>query len=396
MIEPHKRVKSIDFLRGLVMILMPLDHVRDFLSNSIYSPFDIAHTTPSLFFTRVVVNFCAPVFIFLAGTSMFLWKSTGKDTKTVSFFLFTRGLLLILFELTIIRIVWAFNFDLAFQLCQIFWAIGWCMIFLSGIIFLPYWLIATLGGIIVAFTDFLSKIAPTAWGAFSGLYKILHGPGETQIHLFYNKVTLQIEDPLLPWIGVMALGYVFGKLYTFETAKRIKGLLIIGFSSIVAFVVLRYINVYRNPDVWHTQKNLIFTIMDFIKSQKYPASLDYLLFYLGFSVLLLAAFEKAQGKIAEFFITYGKVPLAYYVVHVFLIHTITVILALFTYGTASFLFSNHCLIGGIGADFPKGYGYSVPILYVIWIFAVLSLYPFCKWYRSIKEKYRNIKIFKYI
>jgi uncharacterized membrane protein len=378
------------------MILMPLDHIRDFLSNSLYSPFDIAHTTPALFFTRVVVNFCAPVFIFLAGTSMFLWKSSGKDTKTVSFFLFTRGLLLILFELTIIRTVWAFNFDLAYQLCQIFWAIGWCMISLSAIIFLPYWLIATLGGIIVTFTDFLSKIAPSARGAFSGLYKILHGPGEAHVSLFSNKVTLQIEDPLLPWIGVMALGFVFGKLYTYDVAKRVKGLLVIGFSAIAAFVVLRYFNIYGDPYIWQNQKNLIFTIMDFIKSQKYPASLDYLLFYLGFSVLLLAVFEKAKGRFAEFFITYGKVPLGYYVVHVFLIHTIAVVLAYFTYGTATFLFNNDILIGFYGPTFPIGYGYSVPVLYAIWVSVVLALYPYCKWYRGIKEKHRDIKILKYL
>jgi len=259
------RIKSIDFLRGIAMVLMPLDHVRDFLSNSTYSPFDLDHTTPSLFFTRFLVNFCAPIFIFLAGTSMYLWESKGIEKRKVSFFLFTRGLLLIFLEFTIIRCVWAFNFDFSFILGQIFGAIGWSMIALSILIKLPYWLVIVFGSLIVILHNLLDKILPAAWGAFSWLFKILHGPGEAQIHLFDNKFILQIEDPIMPWIGVIALGYAFGKIFTFEEKRRRKYLGLLSGFLFMVFIVIRLINIYGNPLPWHDYKSSMLTIMSFIK-----------------------------------------------------------------------------------------------------------------------------------
>jgi uncharacterized membrane protein len=394
---PHKktRIKSIDFLRGIVMILMPLDHIRDFMSNSLYSPTNISHTTVGLFFTRYLANYCAPIFIFLAGTSMYLWHQKIQSTKKVSAFLFSRGLFLILLELTIIRTVWAFNFDLNFELCQIFWAIGFSMIFLSVIIYLPYFWIFSIGIIIVAGHNLLDYVHLNTTGPFTWLFQVLHGPAETQIH-FFKKLTFQIEDPLLPWIGVMSLGYIFGKLYTFEWKKRRNYLWLIGLISITCFVILRLMNNYGNHLPWSVQKNGLFTFMSFINCEKYPPSLAFLLMYLGIAILSLILLEKITGKIADFFITFGKVPLAYYVVHVFYVHLIAVILALITYGQASWLFGNHCLIGGITDKFPQGYGYGLPIIYLIWFFVVITLYPFCKWYGNFKLKHKNIKFLRYI
>jgi len=390
-----QRIKSIDFLRGLVMLLMPLDHVRDFLSNSLFSPTNLQHTTVALFFTRAIVNFCAPVFIFLAGLSMFILKSRGRSTKEISFFLFTRGLLLIFFELTIIRTVWTFNFDLSFELLQIFWAIGCCMIALSAIIFLPYYLIAILSGLILLSSDFFSMLNATSFGSFSWLYKILFGPGETQIHLF-QKITLQIEDPIFAWIGVISLGFVMGKIFILEPIKRRKMLLLFAFIFTTIFITIRFFNFYGNPAPWMEQKNLIFTIMSFLKVEKYPPSFDYIMLFLALALWVLWLMDKKDNKVTNFFITYGKVPLSYYVLHVFLIHLIAVILSYITYGKASWLFENHNLIGGITDAFPKGYGYNLATLYFIWIIVILMLYPFCRWYGSIKQKYKQIKFLKYI
>ncbi len=391
----RQRLKSIDLLRGIAMILMPLDHIRDFLSNSIYSPFDLNHTTPGLFFTRFLVNFCAPIFIFLAGTSMYLWESKGIAKNKVSFFLFTRGLLLIFLEFTLIRTVWAFNFDLSFELGQIFWAIGWSMIALSFLIKLPYWLIIVSGSILVTFHDLLDKVQPAAWGALSWLFKILHGPAETQIHLFKNKFTLQVEDPIIPWIGVIALGYAFGKIFLFDEKRRRKYLGLVSGSLFMFFIVIRLINIYGDPIPWHEYKSFIFSFMSFIKLTKYPPSLDYLLLYLSLSIFFLMVFDKCKGRICDFFITYGRVPLAYYVVHVFVVHSLAVILAYINYGKASWLFSNHNLIGGITSDFPVGYGFSTKMLYVFWVIVILLLYPFCRWYGNFKTKHKDIKILRY-
>ena len=390
-----QRIKSIDFLRGLVMILMPLDHVRDFLSNSLFSPTDLQHTTIALFFTRAVVNFCAPVFIFLAGLSMFILKSRGKTTKEISFFLFTRGLLLILFELTIIRTVWTFNFDLSFELLQIFWAIGCCMIALSGIIFLPYTLIGILSIVILISSDFFSMINIASIGSFSWIYKILFGPGEAQIHLFKN-ITLQIEDPIFAWIGVISLGLVMGKIFIFEPIKRKKMILLSASLFTIIFIIVRYFNFYGNPAPWAVQKNLIFTFMSFINAEKYPPSFDYIMLYLAIAFWVLWIMDKKDNKVTSFFITYGKVPLSYYIMHVFLIHLVAVILAYITYGKANWLFDNHALIGGITDAFPQGYGYNLPTLYFIWIIVILLLYPFCRWYGSVKQKYKHLKFLKYI
>jgi len=378
------------------MILMPLDHVRDYLSNSIYSPTDLEHTTPGLFFTRLAANFCAPVFIFLAGTSMFLWKNQGKTAKEVSYFLFTRGLFLILMELTLIRTVWTFNFDWSFQLCQIFWAIGCSMVALSAFIYLPYWAIVLVGTFLIFSDNYIESLDPSVWGNFSGLFKILFGPGEAQVDLFNHHLILQIEDPIATWIGVITIGYAFGKIYTFECPKRIKSLFLLGCLFLSIFFVLRYFNLYGNPQPWELQKSLLFNIMSIINLEKYPVSLDFILLYLGLSFFILIFLEKVHGKISDFFISFGRVPFGYYVSHLFLIHSIAVFLSFVTYGKADWFFSNHCLIGGITPEFPIGFGYGLPTIYFLWVLVVFLLYPFCRWYGHIKSKYKSIKFLRYI
>lgn len=377
------RLHSVDLLRGLAMILMALDHTRDFFHQSWmmsgFDPTDLTRTTGPLFITRWVTHFCAPVFVFLAGTGAFLSATRGKSTSELSRFLFVRGLWLILLELTVVRFGWVFNLDFSFIGVQVIWALGWCMIALAGLVYLPAWIITAIGVTMIAAHNLLDGIQAQDLGAFGWLWNVLHEMGMFQLP---SGTMFYIAYPLIPWIGVMAAGYGFGALLLLERDKRRRWLLGLGVALTLIFIILRATNAYGDPKPWSAQKNLLFTIFSFVNTEKYPPSLLFLLMTLGPSIASLAFFDREPGRLARPIIVFGRVPLFYYVLHLPLIHLTAVLFAYARYGHAEWLF-NPVLPA------PPGYGYSLPVVYLVWLAAVVLLYPLCRWFAEIKRRRRH-------
>jgi uncharacterized membrane protein len=302
--DARPRLDSVDLLRGWIMVVMALDHVRDFFSREavLFDPSDLTQTTVPLFLTRWITHFCAPVFFFLAGTGAFLSTRRGKTKGEVARFLLTRGLWLIVLELTVVQFGWTFGIDLHFVALMVIWALGWSMIALAALIYLPLWAIAVFGAVMIAGHNALDGVRPEAFGSFAWLWKILHVQAAFQIAPKYNAFVVY---PLVPWIGVMACGYAFGALLRRERDERRRLLLWIGGGLIVAFVVLRAINVYGDPAPWSAQASATATVLSFLNCAKYPPSLLYLLMTLGPSIVLLALFDRQLGKLSKPFIVIG-------------------------------------------------------------------------------------------
>ncbi len=376
-----KRIHSIDILRGLVMVIMALDHVRDYfyLGAVISDPTDLETTTPILFMTRFVTHFCAPVFIFLTGTSASLYGQ-NRTKKELSKFLFTRGLWLIFVEIVIMNFLWWFDPSYSFINLQVIWAIGVCMIFLAALIHLPFKIIFLLSLLIVFGHNMLDHIIVEGKNFTSILWYIFH---QFKFLPLPNQHILAFYYPVLPWIAVMALGYCFGFLYRkdYEQAKRKRYLLVLGISSIFLFLLIRYSNFYGDMVLWSVQKDFVFTVLSFINVSKYPPSLLYLLVTIGPTFLVLYYLEDVQSKVTDFLLVFGRVPFFYYVLHVFFIHSaalITLVILgkdwkLMIFDTASFTTNKM-------AD----HGYSLGIVYLVWILIVALLYPLCKKYMKYK------------
>ncbi|MFA4947995.1 MAG: heparan-alpha-glucosaminide N-acetyltransferase domain-containing protein [Candidatus Krumholzibacteriia bacterium] len=379
------RLDSVDLLRGLVMVIMALDHVRDYFHRSgfylQFDPTDLSRTDTALFVTRWVTHFCAPVFIFLAGTGAFLSASRGKSKSELSKFLFTRGLWLVLLELTVLHAAWSFNFDLRVEMVQVIWALGWSMVALSGLIYLPVWAVAVFGVVMIAVHNLFDGIQAQNLGAFGWLWKVFHEGGLMQPTPWSG---IFVAYPLIPWIGVMAAGYGFGRLLLLDRGARRRWLFALGGSLILMFVILRAVNRYGDPTPWSAQKSGLFTFFSFINTYKYPPSLLFLLMTLGPATLALALLDRRAGRFTRPLIVFGRVPLFFYVLHIPLIHGLAVLFARARYGQAHWLFQNP-------PDFavPKDYGYSLPVVYLIWIAVVLILYPACRWYAGIKKRRRD-------
>lgn len=386
MIPKTNRIESIDLLRGVVMVIMALDHVRDyFIYGSFFNdPTNLDTTTPALFFTRFITHYCAPVFLFLAGTSAFLYGS--KKPKSELFkFLFTRGLWLIFLEIVVNNLLWRFDIFYGRIGLQVIWAIGLSMIFLSVFIYLPRKIILVVGILLIAGHNLLDGITAQGSGIKSMVWYILH-----QQHSFTlsEHHTLMFFYPILPWIGVMALGYLFGAFYQkdFNPKVRRKWLLRLGFGALILFFVLRGINIYGDLVPWEIQATHVKTILSFFNVTKYPPSLLYLCITLGPALLFLLVFENTKNKITDFFLVYGRVPLFYYFLHIFLIHVLAVLGLLVSGGNW------HDMIltkENFSPDTFATYGYSLFVVYIIWISVVLILYPFCKKYMIYKANNKD-------
>jgi uncharacterized membrane protein len=380
-VPARTRLESVDIIRGIVMVVKALDHVRDYFTNYRIDPLDLSRTTVPLALTRWITHFCAPTFVFLAGTGAFLSLARGKTIRELSRFLLTRGLWLVFLELTLVRFGWMFNLNYAFMFGQVIWVIGWSMVVLSGLVFLPVTAVTVIGVVMILTHNLLDPIQPSAFGSFGWLWDVLHTPGNIEVargHIFFALY------PLIPWIGVMAAGFGFGRILQMETAKRRRTLYRLGAVLVLAFVALRASNLYGDPRPWQQQGSFAFTVLSFINCQKYPPSLLYLLMTLGPGILLLPLLERWKGWAADFFVTFGRVPLFYYVIHVPFIHALAVIAAYFTVHDASMMFSN--------LDFESwlpAYGFSLPVVYLVWIGVVLALYPLCRWYAGVKRKSKN-------
>ena len=371
------RIESIDVVRGVIMIFMALDHTRDFFGVPGVSPTDPATTTIPLFFTRWITHFCAPVFFLLTGTGAYL--SLRKKSKgELSRFLFTRGLWLIFLELTVTRCLgWQFNFDYHVTLLLVLWALGWAMIVLSALVYLPAAVVATFGAVMIASHNLLDSVQSS-----NPLWSILHSPN----FIVNNPGRIVfVTYALIPWVGVTAAGYGLGQIYRWPSERRKAFLLPLGIGLVVAFFILRGVNIYGDPSRWNTQRSAAFTVLSFLNTTKYPPSLLYLLMTLGPAMLFLWAVDAGTPGWLRPALTIGKVPMFYYLLPIPLIHLIAVGVCYARYGQAHWMFESPGL-GEFPITPPPGWGYSLPIVYLVWAGVVLTLYPLCLWFAGLKQR----------
>jgi uncharacterized membrane protein len=370
-------VQSVDALRGLVMIVMALDHDRDFTSSSafLFQPDDLTRTSAALFFTRWITHFCAPVFMFTAGVGSYFRVSRGQTVRELSRFLVTRGLWLILLELTVVRL--AFSFGRGAVILEVIWALGWSMVILGALVYLPVRWLAVLSIATIALHN-LADGVKDGW-----FWNVLHRQAAVPV----GGMLVVVAYPLVPWFAVMAAGYCFGRVMTFETERRRRWLPRIGLGLTAAFVVVRAVNIYGDPQRWSGAIPGT-VVLSFLKVTKYPPSLDFLLMTLGPAILLLWWLDRVEMGDANPLIVFGRVPLFYFVVHLFLIHGLAVLLAALRFGHAGFMLSPLPSMGG-PMVYPPDYGYGLGGVYAIWLAVVILMYPLCRWFGGVKRRRRD-------
>ncbi len=371
---PKARLAAIDRMRGLVIVLMALDHTRDFFSAARFSPTDLGKTTPALFLTRWITHYCAPAFIFLAGTSAYLYgqKHPGPALRR---FLLTRGLWLVLLEFTVVNFVWTFNFDYHFGVVmQVIWATGISMCLLAALTVLPAWAVGAFGAFMIVGHDLLDEVTPERFGAWAPLWTVLHVDGPVP----FGRVIY----PLIPWVGVMAAGYAFGRVYELEPARRRSLLLSLGADLCGAFVLVRLLNAYGDPSPWSHQPVVWRTVLSFVNVSKYPPSLAYVLMTLGPTLLVLALFERVHGRLPDALETFGRVPLFAYVVHLGLVHLLAGLLAL-ALGYGSGVLTNMFM------SYPPNWGFGLLGVYGAWLVVLALLFGACRWFASVKRRRRD-------
>jgi uncharacterized membrane protein len=372
------RIEAVDVVRGVIMIVMALDHVRDFFGVPGVSPTNPATTTIPLFFTRWVTHFCAPVFFLLTGTGAYL--SLRKKTKMeLSRFLFTRGLWLIFLEVVVVRCFgWQFNFDYHLILLNVLWALGWAMITLSALVYLPASAVAAFGVVMIATHNLFDSVQST-----SPIWTVLHSaPG---FILNQPGRIIFVAYALNPWVGVTAAGYGLGQVYSWPPERRRALLLPLGIGLIAAFLILRGINLYGDPLRWSTQRSPAFTALSFLNTTKYPPSLLFLLMTLGPALLFLRAVDTGIPQWLRPALIVGKVPMFYYLLHIPLIHMLAIAVCYARYGQVHWMFESPTL-DRFPVTPPPGWGYSLPIVYLLWAVVVLTLYPICRWFAALKQR----------
>ena len=367
-LERPARIVSVDVLRGLVMAVMALDHTRDFFSNTGFNPRDV--TEPALFLTRWVTHICAPTFIFLAGLSAFLY-GRGRKVRDLSRFLLIRGLWLILIDFTLIKFGWRFEFDLFRMTGGIIFVIGISMIALAALVWLPRWVIAGLTLIMIAGHNMLDSIRADELGGASWAWRLLHEPGRIYLG---DGAPLYVLYPLIPWIGVMAAGYLLGPVMQLDARPRQRILFQLGAAITLGFIILRATNLYGDPAPWMIQETWLGTLLSFLNCEKYPPSLLYLMMTLGPALMLLAAFEHAKGSFARILAVFGQIPFFYYVIHIYLIHLLAVATAF-------------AMIGDLVRT--PDIGLSLVGVYLVWLLVLVLLYPVCRWFSELKSSRRG-------
>jgi uncharacterized membrane protein len=377
----ESRIESIDILRGFVMVIMALDHARLYFhyGSFLVDPTDLTTTTPLVFFTRFITHFCAAVFVFLSGASAFLY-GYNKTKQQLFKFLFTRGVWLIFLEIVVNTFIWTFDVTYSMQTFQVIFAIGFSMICLSMLIYLPNYIILIVGIILMAGHNTLDNIIMHGQSVQSIVWYFLHQRNALSINSEHLVVILY---PVIPWIGLMAVGYLFGSLYQkgFDVSIRKQWLLRLSLGCIALFFILRGLNVYGDLVPWTVQETIAKTIMSFFKVTKYPPSLSYIFITIGPALLFLYAYENTKNKVTDFFLVYGRVPLFYYFLHMLVIHLLAVVGILIFGGD----WHQMILTGKVFMSRSlKTYGYSLFVVYMVWIAVVLFLYPFCKRYMKYK------------
>ena len=383
------RVQSVDILRGLVMIVMTLDHVRDFFHSGAehFDPADLTQTTPMLFLTRWITHFCAPTFMFLAGTGAYLQVQRGKSTSELAYFLWTRGLWLVVLELTWVRwFGWRMNFGSDQIMLWVIWALGVSMIALAGLIFIPWRTLLTVSISVIVLHDAADGLAPSHFGEMGWLWRISHSAGVIEA----GSTDISVSYPLIPWVFVMAAGYCFGRVIELESSQRRSLLLRLGGLLICAFVILRWLNFYGDPRPWSVQPTPLLTLASFLNCAKYPPSLLYLLMTLGPAITILGLLERVKLSGANPLTVFGRVPLFFYLLHIPLIHGLAIAMDWLRYGICCILLNNPPSLGGSTQGFPADYGYGLPIVYLVWVVVVATLYPACRWFADLKQRNRSV------
>jgi uncharacterized membrane protein len=371
----RRRLDHVDLLRGLVMVIMVLDHVRAFLTEVRFDPTDLSRTDLALFGTRWITHFCAPTFVFLAGASA--WITGIRRTRgELARFLLTRGLWLILLELTVISFGWSFSTRMAVgAVAQVIWVIGASMVVLAALIHLPRTAIAAFGLALVLGHNLLDGITPEQLGAFAPLWRVLHVSGPLQV------VPVFLLYPLIPWAGVMALGYAAGPAVFSQDSGSARRLAWAGGLLVLAFVLLRALDVYGDPSPRLDDGTPALLAMSFLNLTKYPPSLLFLLMTLGPALLGLAFLRRANGPVAGVLVTFGRVPFLFYVTHIYLVHALAVAAGVAQGYPASDMRTVFLFL-------PEGYGFGLPVIYLVWLGVVALLYPLCKRYAALKARSR--------
>ncbi len=382
------RIQSIDVVRGIVMVIMALDHVRDYfhITASTDDPLNLDTTTPILFFTRWITHFCAPTFVFLSGTSVYL-MSLRKSKKELSSFLIKRGCWLIFLELTLITLAWTFNpFYNAFIL-QVIWAIGISMVILGLLIWLPYKYILAIGLLIVFGHNLLDYPEAARNGNVGFVWDLLDHGNFGAVYSIDKTHIIDVGYAFVPWLGIMILGFCIGKLYSpgVDANIRRKLLLRLGICAICLFIIIRLIDHYGDPHPWSEQRNALYTFLTFIKVHKYPPSLLYDCMTIGTAMIGLSLIENVKNKVTDFFNIFGRVPMFYYILHLYLIHIICVILFFASGYTMKDAFAPKQVFGFR----PDSFGYPLWVVYIIWISVILILYPLCKKYNAYKSTHKQ-------
>ena len=400
----RSRLDSIDLLRGIVMVIMVLDHTRDFVHGPAlrYDPTDLATTSAAIFMTRWITHFCAPVFVFLAGVSVYLQKMRGKTAGELSRFLIARGVWLIAVEIVVLHLLIWFNADYSFlALLQVIWVLGVSMICLAALIHLPRPAIATFGIAMIAFHNLLDGIHVQDWqgpaspvpGASAKLWMVLHQAGFFPL-LGASSPLVWLQYPLIPWVGVIAAGYAFGAVYELDRQRRIRVLRQTGALLVVAFIAIRAFDNYGDPSRWSTRPSAIFTLLSFINTTKYPPSLLYLLMTLGPALLALAWFESSEarkggtgpfGPATAPLVTFGRVPLFFYLLQWPLAHGSAIVANVIAGRPFDYLFLTPPALFQV----PWGNGFHLWTVYVCWACIIAVEYPLCRWFAGVKRRRRD-------
>lgn len=395
------RVLSVDILRGIILVIMALDHTRDYFTNFPFVPEDMAHSWGALFFTRWITHFCAPLFFFLAGTGAYLSMSGGKSKGQISRFLFTRGLWLVILEYSVVGFGWSFVFPFGFA--QTIWALGWSMVVLSLLVWLPVRAIAAFGVSLIALHNLTDRLTPAQFGSVGWLWKVLHYPDF--IWVIPEKFPIVIAYPLIPWMGVMAAGYAFGAVVKMPPEVRQRAMFFVGACATLLFVVLRGGNFYGNAPIlehsppiqmlrsngpWQVQASAVMTIASFLNVQKYPPALDYLLMTLGPGLMVLGALDrravgKALGPVMRFFLVFGRVPMFFYVSHIYVAHLFAALVAWICHQPAAWLLHGAMFLNNV----PAGYGHGLAFVYLMWCIVIAVLYLPCRWFAGVKSRRRD-------
>jgi len=379
-LAPKTRIPGIDMLRGLVIVIMVLDHVRDYFhaSGYAYDPIDFHDTTPLVYASRWITNLCAPTFVLLAGVSAWIQHVKGKDTAVLSVFLLKRGAWLVLLELTVVNFAWSFSIPLFFLL-QVIWAIGWSMVALAALVWLPRKAVLAIGVAIVLLHNLLDQIQADP-GALGLLWKFVHEGGLVSWH---GAPVAVFGYPVLPWIGVMAVGYGLGAVFLSERRDLI--LTCLGAAAIMGFVILRGFNIYGDPHPWAVQADMTKTAMDFFNIHKYPPSLLYLCATLGPVLLIFPWLNRLKGPAATVLQTFGAVPLMAYISHLYVMHLLAILARLLSGQGLDGLFdtTRHFFVT---PEAFNGAGFPIAVTYVAWIVTVAIIYPVCRWWMRVKRR----------